>query len=424
MNAVSHYLHHHAEAETQYANFIRDDFSHALVIPSYAEGQNLLHTVTSVAPAETGKVLILIVINEPDNACETMKQANQLSCDSINDSFPMVRQLTDDLTLHPHPAGSILLLQRRRKQALPHKQGVGLARKIGADMVLAISKQQGESIPYIHMTDADATLPKDYFSQLSGAREATALLFPFYHTKSPQDDDAIFSYEVFLRYYVLGLRFANSPYAYHSLGSCMAVSTEAYAKVRGVPKRAAGEDFYLLNKLRKLGPLITQRGEAIQLSGRRSKRTPFGTGHALATSSQPRTAYHPKIFALLRSILAGIEHRGKPEQFREYLRVSLPPEDAERVLEAFDQLKIDRAFRHALQYSSTDHAFAQRIHEYFDAFRTLKLIHMLRKSGLYDFSLQECLRQAEFVPGNFGQSLDWQQKAQALAQLEQETKIF
>ena len=41
---------------------------------------------------------------------------------------------------------------------------------------------------------------------------------------------------------MLGLEFAASPYAWHSLGSCLAVTPEAYAAVRGFPKRAGGEE--------------------------------------------------------------------------------------------------------------------------------------------------------------------------------------
>ncbi len=63
-------------------------------------------------------------------------------------------------------------------------------------------------------------------------------------------------YELSLRYYVAGMKFARSPYAFHTIGSSMAVSPVHYARVRGFPKREAGEDFYLLNKLAKLGSVL------------------------------------------------------------------------------------------------------------------------------------------------------------------------
>ena len=64
-------------------------------------------------------------------------------------------------------------------------------------------------------------------------------------------------YEYSLRYYVAGLTYAQSPYAFHTIGSTMAVNAEHYASVRGFPRREAGEDFYLLNKLAKVGSVHT-----------------------------------------------------------------------------------------------------------------------------------------------------------------------
>ena len=54
------------------------------------------------------------------------------------------------------------------------------------------------------------------------------------------------------------MKYARSPYAFHTIGSTMAVSANHYAKVRGFPKREAGEDFYLLNKLAKVKTLGAQ----------------------------------------------------------------------------------------------------------------------------------------------------------------------
>src|SRR5690606_7285065 len=111
-----------------------------------------------------------------------------------------------------------------------------------------------------------------------------ALLFPFRH-EGPADEPvtrATELYEASLRYHVLGLAHAGSPYAYHSIGSTLAVQARAYALVRGVPKRSAGEDFYLLDKLAKVAPLLRARGEPVRIRARFSTRVPFGTGPAVA----------------------------------------------------------------------------------------------------------------------------------------------
>src|SRR5260370_15593309 len=110
-----------------------------------------------------------------------------------------------------------------------------------------------------------------------------ALIYPFWHRceSPPELADGMDRYELFLRSYVLGLADAGSPYAFHTLGSTVAVHTLAYAKVRGFPRRAAGEDFYLLNKLAKVGSIAQLDGAPLIIRGRRSHRLPFGTGAAL-----------------------------------------------------------------------------------------------------------------------------------------------
>ena len=87
--------------------------------------------------------------------------------------------------------------------------------------------------------------------------------------------------EAGFRYYALGLAHAGSPYCYTALGSSLAVDALAYAQVRGVPKRQAGEDFYLLAKLSQVGPLRRVAGHSVQIMSRRSTRVPFGTGRSL-----------------------------------------------------------------------------------------------------------------------------------------------
>ena len=92
-----------------------------------------------------------------------------------------------------------------------------------------------------------------------------------------------------LHHYV-HLQRSGSPYAFHALGSSCAFNSEAYAAVPNFPSGAHGEDFYLLNKLAKVGPVHTARGAGVTLESRRSERAPFGTGPAV---SELLRAEHP-----------------------------------------------------------------------------------------------------------------------------------
>jgi hypothetical protein len=110
------------------------------------------------------------------------------------------------------------------------------------------------------------------------------------YPKCEQQTSAIVAYELWLRYIERGLRIANSPYAYQTIGSCIVVRAQAYAHADGMPRRQAGEDFYLLQKLTKnfyitkrhaRGSIQTIAETCVYPSARISTRVPFGTGPAM-----------------------------------------------------------------------------------------------------------------------------------------------
>jgi hypothetical protein len=110
---------------------------------------------------------------------------------------------------------------------LPAKGGgVGLARKIGFDLALSILAFE-RSDPLLIALDADTLVMPDYLPSLVSHFQMAAAggaVIPFCHQggSSPRHDRAIRRYELFLRSYVLGLSRADSPYAFHTVGSAMA----------------------------------------------------------------------------------------------------------------------------------------------------------------------------------------------------------
>jgi len=112
-------------------------------------------------------------------------------------------------------------------------------------------------------------------------------------------------YEIFLRYWVLGLQYAQSPWAFHSIGSTMVTTTEAYVGVRGMNRRSSGEDFYFLQKLAKYSGIHSIRETRVFPSARLSDRVPFGTGKRIRRflSGDPQREYllyDPRIFGIIR----------------------------------------------------------------------------------------------------------------------------
>jgi hypothetical protein len=213
---------------------------------------------------------------------------------------------------------------------------------------------------------------------------------------------------------VAGPKYAGSPFAFNTIGSTLAVNAFHYAKVRGFPRREAGEDFYLLNKLAKVGSVLEMDAgadcEPIEIESRRSDRVPFGTGAAVTRIADLRNPeadfrfYHPGVFELLKTWLAswpGIwQSRSTDlEAMRFQVRSGVGASDEKlRVLRAaLRQLKTSESLDHAFRQSSSLDQFTRQMHTWFDAFRTLKLIHILRDHGFSSVSYAALREDQSFV---------------------------
>lgn len=387
-----------------------------LVIPAYRESVDALAGLQSL-DTNGGSLLVIVVLNRPDSDRDS--RCNQPLRDAIlalplTSSGGLESAATANPTAHLHQlsATADLLLYdlERERGPTPAAQGVGLARKAGCDIALSWGAAGRIGSDWICTTDADARLPADYFQRLPGpARPSasspltpTAVTFPFQHLPGGDTvvDRATALYELRLHYYVLGLEYAGSPYAQHSLGSCIAVRALPYAQVRGFPRRAGGEDFYLLNKVAKLGPVARLAGACVALRSRSSARAPFGTGPAVAritaeASAEPKLFYHPQAFEALRCLLASAPEQRNPSALA--LADRLQNQGLDGLLAtAAARVALDmgweKSLQHCRRHGKTAPQYLRHFHQWFDGFRTLKFIHGLRAAGWSDQSLSSLTR--------------------------------
>src|SRR5690606_8697368 len=198
------------------------------------------------------------------------------------------------------------------------QHGVGLARKIGSDLAASLIQQKICADEWIYVTDADADLPDNYFSIQNEAylENTSAVVFPIRHIAGSETTEAVYTatclYEQALDYYMRGLRWSGSPYAFPTVGSAMAIRAKSYCEARGFPKKAGGEDFYLLNKLAKLGRILFFENIEIKIESRLSTRVPFGTGPAvekilsLENPAEEYSYYAPEVFQALKQWISHI----------------------------------------------------------------------------------------------------------------------
>ncbi len=363
---------------------------YVLVLPLFNEGAECVLRVAHHPDA--AQTLLILVLNEPDT--QRHHPGNRAFLDVMASQWHTEWR---DGTLSLHRLGplQIVLISRLGDAALPSRKGVGLARKIGADLACNLITQDVIDTPWVFFSDADARIPAGYFDLPTDTRSANACVYAFHHLC---DDSATGSatalYEGMILYYQQQLRRAGSPYAYQSLGSCMAVRAEAYCLARGFPPRAAGEDFYLLNKLAKLPPASGHTGSPIyefrdctvQIEARESDRVPFGTGPAvirlkrLIEEGTTPKYYDPALFDCLGSVLHSVPTlwllRAQPGDYLATL-----PNPAANMLR---DVGLEAFLRARAGQDKNEAAFTRHFHHWFDAFRTLKAVHYLQANGFPD----------------------------------------
>ena len=398
--ALLKYLQHYAEDQCQHLPHFEQGYDYALVIPARDEAPGVLDEFERLCQLNP-RLLIILVVNSPEG--DTTDDA--LGC-AARKRYPL-RAHADTLELRAiSTSGHLLVVDRcSRGQQIPLKQGVGLARKLGCDIACQLISDGIVDSPWIFTSDADARLPEDYFGA-SHQLDAAALTYPFQH-KVQHNPLAVLLYEFSINYYVAGLQHAGSPYAYPAVGSTLALHYRHYARVRGFPKRAGGEDFYILNKLRKSGAIVSPATAPIVLQDRLSHRVPFGTGPALikinAMDDPVRdfTLYHPGCFDLLQEWLRAVPTLfacGDADTAWAHLRATLGQPN----LSMLQALGIDKCLAHAYRHSSTSDGFTRHVHNWFDAFRTLKAIHHYRDNGLASLPFMELITAESFLQHTAG----------------------
>ncbi len=353
-------------------------FFGAVVIPSLAECASLQLTLESLAgnpPELLDRFIILVVVNQRGDACDAEKNDN-LDTLALLPEWRKQYGLDNLCWIDAVSPGS----------ELPAKQGVGLARKIGLDLALPQLDYSSRD-PLMVCLDADTLVQPDYLpaimAHFADTTQGGASL-PYRHQPAadPEGQGAINRYELFLRIYVLGLQQAGSPYAFHTVGSAMACRASAYVAAGGMNRRMAGEDFYFLQQIHKTSGVADLKGTLVHPSSRSSQRVPFGTGRAvgdmLSEGENRLMFYQPIVFTVLGGWLACVtgsleaDGSGLLEQagcispvLREYLEQS-------GFRESWDGMR---------KHNQGDARLLNAFHGWFDAFRTMRLIHLLSENG-------------------------------------------
>ena len=362
------YLTNYGHAHTL-PEHLSKNWNHVLILPLCGEAEDCITQL--LANVKTDQVLVIACLNRPEGLAETGQW--QLANEQILAAMKRLAQQATKLVsetdgyLLEFNGYDVWFLNYNNKP-FADNQGVGLARKIAADTASQLIQQGRVNSPWIYSSDADVMLPPDYFLTPDDDGEVVAYSLPFEHCS--EDSDLAFwqsLYDFKLHYYRQGVRYIGAQYDYIPLGSCLIVHADGYARVRGFPRKSGGEDFYLLNKLAKLGAIAQPQTPLITIRCRYSKRVPFGTGPALIKMTEQQHQplfYQPQVFA---------EIKIWRQSLLDFYETAELPENS--VLNQF--WNTAKVLVKARLQSKSPQRWQQFVHEWFDAFKILKSVHAL-----------------------------------------------
>ncbi len=352
-----------------------------IVVPAYMEDpEYLLQSLELCDLKNPDRITLLWLINQSEADSESVRKYHLKQAEELQS-----RRLQNGLRLV-----SRAILNLLEKQA-----GVGLARKVGMDLALAaFSEIDFDGL--IVCLDGDCKVSNNYLKKLLEAEEqginGASLYFEHPLDGLKEDEKgAIIHYEIWLRYYAQALEKSGVPWNQHTIGSSMAVRCSSYARIGGMNRRKAGEDFYFLHKLMPQGKFVSLNGLKVFPQARVSNRVPFGTGRAMQEIKTGNKSfeeiYNPLIFKELNKIIGSIKS-GQSEllinqEWRGFLSV---------------HSKIDQSFQALLKRTNAQ-SFNKQFLLWFDGFKVLKYVHY-RQGVLEDLAMQEAVNQLFGIKGN------------------------
>ena len=438
---IDTYLQHYSTGEKW--NLIANDtenISQVVVIPAYAEREMLFSTLASIAqnpPSSLDYSFILCVINNKDNSptaaiknnLQTIKYLEALvkkkplgKFNTDQELYPLLIALSDaKLKL------GYIDVSSRGNEIPQNLGGVGMARKIGMDMALRLLKKSSARRNLILSLDADTLVQNNYLSAIKNyftQKIKTAIVA--YEHQMPlnyEEQAAICCYEIFLRYWVLGLKYAKSPWAFHSIGSTIVTSTEAYLEVRGMNKREAGEDFYFLSKLAKMSKIGYIKETCVYPSARPSSRVPFGTGKRIqrflsGDQKEEYLLYDPKIFVILADWLQLMKNQFICDDDE----ILIKTEQIHPMLKSFlKDCDFTSVWSKICRNAKDEKTLTRQFNDWFDGFKTLKLINYFTREVYPQINMFEALERILSMLEMPGLKINGETK---IPQLEEQIKIL
>ncbi len=361
-----------------------------IVIPAICELENiklLLSSLVQNPKSALQKSLIIFVVNNSISSNSEVRANNKSSLEFLRSLLN--KKSSDNVSrqiLNSEIRIGLIDAASDENEFDDKNAGVGLARKIGMDTALQVFDYSIINKKLIVSLDADCLVDQNYISEIQeffNTRDDSVAIVDFDHVLHENENNkvAVLSYEIFLRHYIVGLLYAESPYAFHTVGSTIVCDHEAYINIGGMNTKKAAEDFYFLQKLAKHYKINRITSTKVKPSARESWRVPFGTGRSISdflSNKKDIFVYDPEVYLVLKNWL-------RLYNSELILKPDLILKETKEIHPELYNFLVSREFindwKKILDNSKSSKQLDHQRKNWFDAFETLKLLHHLRDNS-------------------------------------------
>jgi hypothetical protein len=143
-------------------------------------------------------------------------------------------------------------------------------------------------------------------------------------------------------------------------------------------RRLAGEDFYFLQQIHKTSGVASLTGTVVHPSPRSSHRVPFGTGRSvgdmLSDGERRLLFYQPAVFTVVEQWLRCVADNPEADTA---LLLKGAAKISPVLLDVLEQAGFSDAWDNLRKHNRAGAKLTAAFHGWFDAFRTMRLIHEL-----------------------------------------------
>ncbi|MBN2670018.1 MAG: glycosyltransferase family 2 protein [Bacteroidales bacterium] len=348
-----------------------------VTIPAFNESETIKSLESLLAcSTDNFNVEILVGVNYSELASENEKFFNQTSFSILEHFASAHSQLSIDII-------PVFLPDQPIKKA-----GVGWARKLLMDEAFRRFLSLGKEDGIITGFDADTLCDVNYlnaiYSFFNLETQAKACSIRFEHEmegeKYPLEYyKAVVLYELHLRYYIEGLKYTGTPFAFQTVGSSFAVKAKYYAQVNGMTPHKAGEDFYFLQKMMDLGGFYQLNTTCLHPSSRISNRVGFGTGPSVSQISEEgvKWTFNWKTFVMIQQFFGTV-----PDFYK-----GISPSGVQFPIEFVNYLlsiNADNVVAKMRIQHKSEQAFKKAFMQWFNGFQILKVLNLMKQTQGYE----------------------------------------